>query len=75
MNTEPTQMDTGVAPRRLIRRWEGHTVNISPAGDVTLRRATGRTVGWFGGSRKNPDAAAAEWLETFPGSTLADKRK
>jgi hypothetical protein len=68
-------MTPKVDPPLLVRRWEGHAVNISPAGDVTLRRATGRTVGWFGGSRKNPDAAAAEWLETFPGSTLADKRK
>jgi len=34
----------GLAVQRLVRRWEGHTVNISPSGYVTLRRPSGRSV-------------------------------
>lgn len=71
----PNHTAPPVAADRRVRRWSRHTVNISPAGDVTLRTPSGRTTGWFGGSRKDPDAAAVEWLETFPGATLVDKRK
>lgn len=70
-----TATDTLNHNPNLTRRWVRHTVNISPGGDVTLRRPSGRSVGWSGGSRENPDAAAAEFLATFPGSTLVDKRK
>ena len=56
------------------RNWNGYTVNISPAGDVTLRTPSGRSIGWYC-KTDCPDAAAEEWLATFPGTRLIDKRR
>lgn len=56
------------------RRWDGYTVNISPAGDVTLRTPSGRSIGWYG-KTDTQDAAADDFLATFPGTRLIDKRR
>lgn len=58
-----------------MKSYAKHTVNISPLGDVTLRTPSGRSVGWYGASRKDPESAAADFLTTFKGATLVDKRK
>jgi hypothetical protein len=58
----------------LRKRWDRYTVNISRTGDVTLRTPSGRTTAWHGHT-DNPAAAAAEWLETFPGAGLVDRRE
>lgn len=58
----------------LRKRWDRYTVNISRIGEVTLRTPSGRTTAWHGRA-DNPAAAAADWLETFPGSALVDRRE
>ncbi len=58
-----------------MKSYSKHTVTISRQGDVTLRTPAGRSVGFYGGSRKDPDAAAADFLATFPGASLVDKRR
>lgn len=60
--------------KTLRKRWDRYTVNISPRGEVTLRTPSGRTTAWHGRT-DTPSAAAAEWLETFPGAALVDRRE
>lgn len=55
-------------------KYIGWTVNISRSGDVTLRRPSGRTVGWYGGTRPDPLPHALEWLAIYRGATLVDNR-
>jgi len=74
MNLSPNTPEGEVALARLVLRWSRYTVNISRAGDVTLRTPSGRSIAWCGRT-DDPDAAANEWLETYPGSTLIDRRR
>ena len=73
MNDTPNNPESKVALAYRVRRWNRYTVNISRSGDVTLRTPSGRSIAWCGRT-DNPAAAAVEWLETYPGSSLKDRR-
>lgn len=53
--------------------WAGYMIRVNPAGRVTLRRPGGRAVGFCSAGDK-ADQVVEEWLRTFPGSAVDDRR-
>jgi hypothetical protein len=58
-----------------MHTWQRYTIRIDRHGHVTLRTPAGRIAALYGGSASAPDAAAAEWLQVYPGTTLDDRRE
>jgi hypothetical protein len=56
-------------------KYAGYTIRISARNEVTLRRPSGRAIGWaYAKGRDEADMAATDLLCTFQGAALDDRR-